>query len=174
MPQTCRSCFRMLQSASSDLLCRGYRFPATFVLKFDFRLFHPDLLPFGRFSVYKNVPNGQTSYVLRNRRPLSNSSKTSGKRSTVRFLSRPQDRSTLYFQLSWLLRLFRISGQFLWSSVAPVQLGAWRHTALYFASRNQNRVVFRVSLGPQNTGILHVPVWPRSTPVEAVGFELSE
>jgi hypothetical protein len=42
----------------------------------------------------------------------------------VRILSCPQDRSTLYFQLSWplswLLWVFRISGQFLWPSVAPM------------------------------------------------------
>jgi hypothetical protein len=44
---------------------------------------------------------------------------------------------------------------------------------LDFASRTENRVVFRVALGRQNTGVLHGPVWYRSTPVEAVGFELS-
>ena len=49
----------------------------------------------------------------------------------------------LYFLLSWLLWVFRISGQLLWSSVAPMQLGAWRIAALYFASRSQIRVVFR-------------------------------
>ena len=42
-------------------------------------------------------------------------------------------------------RVFCISGQLLWPSVAPVQLGAWRRAALYFASRSQNRVVFRVA-----------------------------
>ncbi len=71
-------------------------------------------------------------------------------------------------------RVFRISGQLLWSSVAPMQLGAWRIAALYFASRNEIRVVFRVALGRQNTGVLHGPVWYGSTPVEAVGFELPE
>jgi hypothetical protein len=45
----------------------------------------------------------------------------------------------------------------------------WR---LHFASRTENRGVFRVSLGPQNTGFLHGPVWYRSTPEEAVEFEL--
>jgi hypothetical protein len=30
--------------------------------------------------------------------------------------------------------------------------------ALHFASRTQNRVVFRVALGRQNTGVLNVPV----------------
>ena len=53
-----------------------------------------------------------------------------------------------------------------------MQLGSWRNAALYFASRTPNRVVFRVALGRENTGVLHVTVWPRSTPVEAVGFEL--
>ena len=46
--------------------------------------------------------------------------------------------------------------------------------ALYFASRTENRVVFRVALGRQITGVLHGPVWYGSTPVEAVGFELPE
>ena len=44
----------------------------------------------------------------------------------VRFLSCPHDSYTFYFQLSWLLWGFRISGQSLWSSLAPMQLGAWR------------------------------------------------
>jgi hypothetical protein len=57
--------------------------------------------------------------------------------------------------------------------VRPCWLGAWRRAALDFASRTENRVVFRVALGRQNTGVLHGPVWYRSTPVEAVGFELS-
>ena len=43
-----------------------------------------------------------------------------------------------------------------------MQLGAWRIAALYFASR---RVV-----KPRGVGI-H-PLWYRSTPEEAVGFEL--
>ena len=42
-------------------------------------------------------------------------------------------------------RVFCISGQLLWSSVAPMQLGAWAPAALYFASRTPNRVVFRVA-----------------------------
>ena len=45
---------------------------------------------------------------------------------------------------------------------------------LHFASRTENRAVFRAALGPQNTEGLHVPVWPRSTSVEAVGFELGD
>jgi hypothetical protein len=31
--------------------------------------------------------------------------------------------------------------------------------ALYFASRTENRVVFRVALDRQNTWVLHVSVW---------------
>ena len=44
--------------------------------------------------------------------------------------------------------------------------------ALHFASRTENRVVFRVALGRRNTGVLNVPVWHRSTLVKVVGFEL--
>jgi hypothetical protein len=32
----------------------------------------------------------------------------------------------------------------------------------------------RISPGRRNTGVVHVTVWYRSTPEEAVGFELSE
>ena len=39
---------------------------------------------------------------------LSNASKRLGKHPKVRFLSCPQDRSTLYFQLSWLRRFSHI------------------------------------------------------------------
>ena len=42
--------------------------------------------------------------------------------------------------------------------------------ALYFASRSENRVVFRVALGRQNTGVLHVLFWYRSKPMEAVSW----
>jgi hypothetical protein len=49
----------------------------------------------------------------------SNYHKTQGKHSKVRFLSSP-------FQNPGFPRVFRISGQLLWSSVAPMQLGAWR------------------------------------------------
>ncbi|RLS73824.1 MAG: hypothetical protein DWH99_02515 [Planctomycetota bacterium] len=56
------------RSASSYLLRGGHRFPATFVFKFDFRLFHPDLLiPVVYRSVYWNAPKGQSTDVLRNR-----------------------------------------------------------------------------------------------------------
>ena len=44
---------------------------------------------------------------------------------------------------------------------------------LHFASRTENRVVFRVALERENTWLLHVPVWYRPTLVEAVGFELT-
>jgi len=44
--------------------------------------------------------------------------------------------------------------------------------ALYFASRTENRVVFQVALGRQNTGVLNVPVPPQSVLIEGVGFEL--
>ena len=46
-------------------------------------------------------------------------SKTLGKHQKVRFLSSP-------LQNPGFPRVFRISGQLLWSSVAPMQLGAWR------------------------------------------------
>jgi hypothetical protein len=52
-------------------------------------------------------------------RYLSNHSKTQGKHRKVRFLSSP-------LKNPGFPRVFRISGQFLWPSVAPMQLGAWR------------------------------------------------
>jgi hypothetical protein len=53
----------------------------------------------------------------------------------------------LYSLLSTLLavQVFRMSGQLPWSSVAAMQLGALRLRRLYFASRTENRVVFRVA-----------------------------
>ena len=45
--------------------------------------------------------------------------------------------------------------------------------ALYFASRTQNRVVFRVARVVKSLGFRMSPVWHPSTPVEAVGFEQS-
>jgi hypothetical protein len=74
--------------------------------------------------------------------PFSGASRTlpkpQGKHEKVRFLSSP-------LKNPGFPRVFRISGQLLWSSVAPMQLGAWRIAALYFASRTENRVVFRVA-----------------------------
>jgi hypothetical protein len=58
------------------------------------------------------------------------------------------------------------------SNRSGIQLGAWRNAALHFGSHSENRVVFRVAQGRQNTGDLPVPVWCRSTPIVAVGFEL--
>ena len=45
--------------------------------------------------------------------------------------------------------------------------------ALYFASRTENRVVFRVARVGKTLGFLNVPVWYRPTLAEAVGFELT-
>ena len=61
----------------------------------------------------------------------------------------------LYSLLSTLLavQVFRMSGQLLWSSVAAMQLGAWRLRRLYFASRTENRVVFRVARVVKTLGI---------------------
>jgi hypothetical protein len=50
---------------------------------------------------------------------LSNHHKTLGKRPKVRFLSSP-------LKNPGFSMVFRIFGQFLWPSVAPMQLGAWR------------------------------------------------
>jgi hypothetical protein len=44
--------------------------------------------------------------------------------------------------------------------------------ALLFASRTPNRVVFRVARVAKTLGFCIGPVLPRTTPVEAVGFEL--
>jgi len=49
---------------------------------------------------------------------LSNSSKTQGKHTNVRVLSSP-------LKIPGFPRVFRISGQVLWSPLAPMQLGAW-------------------------------------------------
>lgn len=45
--------------------------------------------------------------------------------------------------------------------------------ALHFASRTENRVVFRVALGRQYNGVLHLSAWLQTTLVEGVGFELT-
>jgi hypothetical protein len=69
--------------------------------------------------------------------------------------------------------VFRISAKFLWPSVAPMQLGAWRRAALAFRVALSKLSRFSSRTSRQNTGVLHNPVWHRSTMVEAVGFELS-
>jgi|GEM_PF-2521439 len=66
--------------------------------------------------------------------------KTLEKHRNVRFLSSP-------LQNPGFPRVFRISGQFLWSSVAPMQLGAWRLRRCISRRAPPNRVVFRVALG---------------------------
>ena len=42
-------------------------------------------------------------------------------------------------------KVFRISGQLLWLSVAPMRARCMAPTALFFASRTEIRVVFRVA-----------------------------
>ena len=93
--------------------------------------------------------------------------KTLEKHKRVRFLSSPlqNQRFSQGFSHFWPVPLAVCSAHAT-RCMAPA--------ALHFASRTPNRVVFRVALGRQYTGVLHVPVWQRSTPVEAVGFELSE
>ena len=51
-------------------------------------------------------------------------------------------------------RVFRISGQLLWSSVEPMQLGAWRRVALVFrvAHPNSNRFSSRAG-SPKHCGL---------------------
>jgi hypothetical protein len=75
------------------------------------------------------------------------------KHQKVRFLSCPQDCSTFNFPLSWLFKVFRISGQLLWSSVAPMQLGAWRLRRCISRRAPPNRVVFRVARVAKSLGI---------------------
>ena len=81
----------------------------------------------------------------------------------------------LYFLLSTLLAALGFSHfwPIAWA-VCSAHAGSVHGVVrrLHFGSRTENRVVFRVALGPQNTEVLHGPVWPRSTPAEAVGFEL--
>jgi hypothetical protein len=53
-----------------------------------------------------------------------------------------------------------------------MQLGAWRlRRCISRRAPKSSRFSSRASR--QITGVLHVTVWYRSTPVEAVGFELS-
>ena len=65
----------------------------------------------------------------------------------------------LYFQLSTLLAaisaawVFRISGRFLWSSVAPMQLGAWRRAALVFRVAHRKSSRFSSRASRQITGV---------------------
>jgi hypothetical protein len=54
-----------------------------------------------------------------------------------------------------------------------MQLGASRNAALHFALRTRKSSRFSSRASRQNTGVLRRPVWYRSTPVEAVGFELA-
>ena len=93
--------------------------------------------------------------------------KTLVKHPKVRFLSSP-------LQNPGFPRVFRISGQVLWLSVAPMlaQCMADRGVVFRVAHRKSSRFSSRASR--QITGVLHVTVWPRSTPVEAVGFEQFE
>jgi hypothetical protein len=53
-----------------------------------------------------------------------------------------------------------------------MQLGAWRRAALAFRVAHRNSSRFSSRASRQNTGVLNVSVWYRSTVVEAVGFEL--
>jgi hypothetical protein len=59
----------------------------------------------------KNLEHHTYSWVTNCPGCLSNPLELWEKHRKVRFLSCPKDRSTLYFQLSWLLWVFRISGQ---------------------------------------------------------------
>jgi hypothetical protein len=53
-----------------------------------------------------------------------------------------------------------------------MQLGAWRRAALAFRVALLKSSRFSRRASRQNTRVLHVSVWYRSTPAEAVGFEL--
>jgi hypothetical protein len=67
-------------------------------------------------------------------------------------------------------RVFRIPGQFLWPSVAPMQLGAWRRAALYFASRCPNRVVVRVARVVKTLGFCIPPGRARVVVSRGIGI----
>jgi hypothetical protein len=81
----------------------------------------------------------------------------------------------LYFLLSTLLAawVFRISGQLLWSSVAPMQLGAWRLRRCISRRAPKIESFFASRDSLKHWGF-DVSVCYRSTVVEEVGFELSE
>jgi len=97
---------------------------------------------------------------------FSNSPRTLVKHRKVRFLASPLKNPGFH-------RVFRISAKFLRPSVAPMQLGAWRRAALAFRVALSKSSRFSSRTSRQNTGVLHGSVWYRSTPVGAVGFELS-
>jgi hypothetical protein len=101
-------------------------------------------------------------------RYLSNSSKTLAKHRKVRILSSP-------LQNPGFPRVFRISGQFLWSSVAPMLARCMASCGACISRRAPKFESFYESRWVAKTlRVLNVTVWHRSTPVEAVGFELSE
>jgi hypothetical protein len=82
---------------------------------------------------------------------LLNCPKTLGIHQKVRFLSSP-------LRNPGFPRVFRISGQLLWSSVAPMQLGAWRRAALAFRVALPKSSRFSSRASRQNIWVLHVPV----------------
>ena len=92
--------------------------------------------------------------------------KTLGKHEKVRILSSP-------LKNPGFSRVFRILGQLLWPSVAPMLARCMASCGVAFrvALPKSSRCSSRASR--QNTGVLNVPVWPQTTPAEAIGFELS-
>jgi len=84
---------------------------------------------------------------------------------SVPVLSCPQDRSTFHFPLTWFSQGF--------SHFWPIALELCSaHATRCMASCGENRVVFPVAQGCQNTGVLHRAEWYRAKSVKAVGFEL--
>ena len=95
---------------------------------------------------------------------LSGNSQNIGKtsKSSVPVLSA----GPLYFLLSPLLAAlgFRISGQFLWSSVAPMLARCMAERGVVFRVAHRKSSRFSSRASRQITGVLHVTVWYRSTP----------
>jgi len=88
----------------------------------------------------------------------SNYHKTQGKHSKVRFLSSP-------LKNPGFPRVFRISGQLLWPTVAPMQLGAWRLRRCISRRAAQIESFFESRESSKHWGF----AWPRLAPLHARG-----
>ena len=101
--------------------------------------------------------------------PFSGASRTlpkpQGKHEKVRLLSSP-------LKNPGFPRVFRISCQLLWPSVAPMLARCMAPAACCISRRAPKIESFFESRESSKHWVLHSSVWCRSTPVDAVGFEL--
>ena len=91
--------------------------------------------------------------------------KTLGKHEKVRFLSSP-------LKNPGSPKVFRIVGQLLWPSVAPMLARCMAECGVAFRVALPKSSRFSRRASRQNSGVLHVPVCPGSMPIEGLGFEL--